>query len=220
MTSRKSPILIFAGLSLLSAALLAASGCGKKEEPPPPPPPPPPVARAPDPVRVDELITDPRVQFPQKFVPVDESLARAVVNFASDLAAGDREGFEAALDAPARSTLDLLVESGQWTGATASIQVVRVVRLDASGSTADVGLAIQDAQGAYLTGWRAQQSRDRWVFGAMPSPPRSALTAAELDGAALIAQVAEQPKDASKAPAKPAEEAKPAPSGESTGFIN
>lgn len=220
MTSRKSPILFLAGLSLLPAAVLAVSGCGKKEEAPPPPPPPPPVVRAPDPVRVDELITDPRVQFPQKFVPVDESLARAVVNFASDLAAGDREGFEAALDAPARSTLDLLVESGQWTGATASIQVVRVVRLDASGSTADVGLAIQDAQGAYLTGWRAQQSGDRWVFGAMPSPPRSALTAAELDGAALIAQIAEQPKDGAKALPKAAEEAKPAPSGESTGFIN
>lgn len=220
MTSRKSPILILAGLTLLPAALLAIPGCGKKEEPPPPPPPPPPVVRAPDPVRVDELITDPRVQFPQKFVPIDESLARAVVDFASDLAAGDREGFEAALDAPARSTLDLLVESGQWTGATAAIQVVRVVRLDASGSTADVGLAIQDAQGAYLTGWKAQQSGDRWVFGAMPSPPRSALTAAELDGAALIAQVAEQPKDASKAPPKAEDEAKPAPSGESTGFIN
>ncbi|MBL0921456.1 MAG: hypothetical protein IBJ10_04930 [Phycisphaerales bacterium] len=197
MTSRNAFRVVSAGALLgLTAAVW---GCGKKQEPPPPPPPPPPMARAPEPVRVAEIITDPRVQFPQKFAPVNESLARAVVAFASDLAAGDVEGFQSVLDAPARSTLDLLVEGGEWTRATASIQAVRVVRLDASDTGADLGLAIQDGNGAYLTGWRIVRSGEQWVFGAIATPAVSALTAEELDGAALVAAVVEQPK----APAAP-----------------
>lgn len=220
MTSRKHTVHTLAGLLLLGAGLSTLAGCGKKAEPPPPPPPPPPVARAPEPVRVADLITDPRVQFPQKFVPSDESLARAIVTFASDLAAGDRDGFEAALDAPAKATLDLLIESGQWTGATASIQAVRVVRLDPSGSSADLGLAIQDAQGAYLTGWKGQRSGDQWVFGALPSPPLTALTAADLDGAALIAQVVEKPKPAAPQPAAVDTTEEATQNSGNPGFIN
>ena len=67
-----------------------------------------------------------------------------------------------------------------------------------------LGLAIQDSRGAYLTAWRAQSSGGSWVFGAMAAPPRTAMTAAELDGATLVIQVAEQPKAAPvEAPTEP-----------------
>ncbi len=209
MSRERNPM--FSLTAVLAAGAIALSsvsllGCGKEEPPPPPPPPPRPVAQAPEPLRAEEIVTDPRVQFPQQYIPVDESLARAVANFAANLAAGDRSALEASLDAPSRATLDLLVDSGQWTGATSAIQVVRIVRLDPAGDSAQIGLAIQDSRGAYLTGWKAQSSGGAWVFGAMPSPPRTAMTAAHLDGASLVELVAETPKQDPRKPAEAAPE--------------
>lgn len=213
MTNPRNHILRATSTSLpcaagLALALLALCGC-KKEPPPPPPPPPPPVVRAPEPLRIESILTDPRVQFPQQLAPADEALARSVVSFATALVKGDHAALGSLLDAPARGLLDMQVRSGEFSLATSALTAVRVIRLDSKGDTADIGLAIQGAPGpgaAYLTGWRAKQLDGKWVFGGMPVLARSASVASDLDGADLVPPAPkEEPKPAAVKPDKPAE---------------
>ncbi len=218
MTNRANRLHLILCLAVGATAL---GGCAKKKAPPPPPPPPPRVA-APEPVRVESLAGDPRVQFPQSAAPTDESLARAVAAFATALAKGDDSALGAMLDAPAKGVLSMQVRSGEWKDATAKIEAVRVVRLTQGGDGADVGLAVQDpgAGGAYLTGWRAKQLEGAWVFTGLPVTPKSAPRAADLDNAdlappaaAAAAPEAEKPKPAAPAPAEPAPESAPPATG-------
>lgn len=209
MTNRANRLHLILCLAIGATAL---GGCGKKKAPPPPPPPPPRVA-APEPVRVETLAGDPRVQFPQSAAPTDESLARAVAAFATALAKGDDAALGAMLDAPAKGVLAMQVRSGEWKSATAKIEAVRVVRLTQGGDSADIGLAVQDpsAGGAYLTGWRAKQLEGAWVFTGLPVVAKSAPRAADLDNADLApiappvaAAPAEKPAPAAPKPTEPA----------------
>lgn len=212
MTNRAERLILMLTASALLAPGLA--GCGKKKAPPPPPPPPPPRAAAPEPVRVEGLAGDPRVQFPQAMAPTDESLARAVASFATALAKGDDAALGAMLDAPAKGLLAMQVRSGEWKAATAKIEAVRVVKLTSSGDSADLGLAVQDpgAGGAYLTAWRAKQVESAWIFGGLPVAARSAPRASDLDNADLAPPVEAKKPEAKPDPAKPAETpATPAP---------
>ena len=202
------------------AASMALVGCEKKQ-PPPAPPPPPPVVKVPEPIRLDSLIQDKRVQFPQALAPADESLARAVVAFATALAKGDSAAFSAALDAPGKTLLDMQVSGGEWKQATEGLTAVRVVRLDMKGDGADLGLAVQAAPGAdaaYLTAWRARQTDGKWVFGGMPVIAKSAATAQDLDGAELAPPVVkEEPKPEPKKTEEKKPDAEPAPAAPAPG---
>lgn len=214
MTNPRNPRLI-ASLGLLLPALgLAAAGCEEKKAPPPPPPPQA-VTRAPEPLQIESIIQDKRVQFPQSIAPSDEALARSVVSFATALAKGDSAAMSQLLDAPGKTLLDMQVKSGEWQQATSGLAVVRVVRIDPKGETADLGIAVQGAapaDGAYLTGWRARQVDGKWTFGGLPVVSRSAPSASDLDGAELSRPapvVKEEPKPDAK-PAAPTEAAPPA----------
>ncbi len=199
-------------VSLLAPALGLAAGCEEKKAPPPPPPPQA-VTRAPEPLQIESIIQDKRVQFPQSIAPSDESLSRSVVSFATALAKGDSAALSQLLDAPGKNLLDMQVKSGEWQQATAGLAVVRVVRIDPKGDSADLGIAVQGsspADGAYLTGWRARQVDGKWTFGGLPVVSRSAPAAADLDGAELAKPapvVKEEPKPA--APTEPAPPAQP-----------
>lgn len=161
---------------LLSGATLVAC---KKEEPPPPPPPPPP--RAPQAVDAQSFVTDPRVEFPQRHAPTDESIARAAANLASALARGDASAFESMLDAPGRAVLAQQRRTGAWERETGAIEAVRIVGLKVEGDAVNLTLAVQDPRGAYILGWKGVRSGESWVFGGAEAEDRRAQRAADLD---------------------------------------
>lgn len=172
-------------LGLLCASMLAAPGCKKKAQPPPPPPPPPPPA-APAPVNVSSLLTDRKVQFAETAAPTDESLARAVVDFAKGIANGNASAVEGMLDPLSKETLANLRASGGWSRATGEIEVVRVVSLASSGDGYVLGLAVMPkGEPAYMTGWRLRPSDDGgWLVSGAPTSVRTAASVEDLDGSA------------------------------------
>lgn len=194
--------------ALLALALLAPSlaivGCGKKKAPPPPPPPPPPRAAAPEPVEVERLAGDQRVQFPQAFAPTDEALARAVADFATALATGDHSAAARMFDAPAKSLLAMEVASGEWKAATDNLKAVRIVALSPADGGASLGLAIQPASGdAYLTGWRLRNDGSSWVVSGLPVVAKSAPSPAALDNADLSPPIVKVEAPPAAPPANP-----------------
>lgn len=185
MTNRVIDMRRNAFRAVLAASLFAGAGAMSacKEEAPPPPPPPPPKQAA-RPVDAQSFVSDPRVQFPQEHAPIDESLARAVANFASALASGDASVIRPMLDNPGRAVLDEQVETGAWERETEGIEVVRVVSLTRNGENASFTLAVQDPRGAYLLGWKAVQSNgESWIIGGAPAPDTRAARASDLAGA-------------------------------------
>ncbi|MFA6044476.1 MAG: hypothetical protein WC718_05790, partial [Phycisphaerales bacterium] len=131
---------------------------------------------------------DKRVQYAQAAAPVDESLARAVINFADSLAKGDAGKIGPMLDASAKGVLDSLSASGEWDESTSKIEAVRVVGLsDLSGgqvhsSGAIFYTAIQEPGAAYVLGWAGTRAGDAWVFTGAPSTPATRARASEFDG--------------------------------------
>ncbi|HLP84370.1 MAG TPA: hypothetical protein VK157_08465 [Phycisphaerales bacterium] len=170
-------VLALTGGGVGVAGIAMLTGCEKKAPPPPPPPPPPaPVTPpAPEPVTVSKVLSDlkpdPRVQFPQEVAPVDEELARAVVNLANAVAKGDSDALRDMLSGEAQVTLDGLVNSGEWDEATSKIEGVRVLRIRDNAPTgnqamndATVWLAVQEPGSAYVMGWSARNASGSWKF--------------------------------------------------------
>lgn len=119
---------------------------------------------------LQSMNADARVQFPDDYAPVDETLARAIISLADALAKGDADAMESLVNASARSVLDELTAFGDWYEAADTIEAVRVVFVEQAAleddvDIANVAFAIQDADGAYILGWTADHLSSGWVFG-------------------------------------------------------
>jgi hypothetical protein len=153
---------------------------------------------------------DKRVQFPQAAAPVDESLARAVVSLADAIAKGDSSKLGNLLNANGKPLLDQLTSDGSWDEAVAKIEGVRIVNIDdqapppppsATMSTANIYLAIQQPDHAYVVGFKATRDDAGWKFEGAPSTPTTKPRASDFDamsGMALGSNAA--PSNAHTAP--------------------
>lgn len=191
------------GITLaLSLPCSVLVGCKKKKAAPPPvvaPPPPPPPT--PDPIQVDSVLQsmkpDARVEFPQSHAPVDESLARAIIEFQNALVKGDAAKFKAMLDPSSRDILDALTGSGDWEEATGKIEGVRVISLsEVPGDSlpsvgASVQIAIQQPRVAYALPWAVTRNGDSWSFSGVGSQLETRPRASDFDGGAPIASAPE-----------------------------
>ncbi|MFN0012797.1 MAG: hypothetical protein ACKVS8_14270 [Phycisphaerales bacterium] len=133
MTRRQTdPSMVVLAVALCAFAV-AVCGCEKPKPPPapPPPPPPPPRVEAPPAVSFEalaqELKVDPRVQIEPGFSISDEGLARATLRVADALARGDAKALRPLLAQRAGDALGTLEAADQWTGATKSIEAVRIL---------------------------------------------------------------------------------------------
>lgn len=194
MTTRRiwsrGPAGLRAGLVLGLGAVLLLGGC-KKPPPPPPPPPPRKVAPPPpEPIDVASLVqsmnVDARVEFAEAAAPVDRGLAEAAIHLADAFARGDDGALRGMLDKGDQRILDRLLASEQWWEETEKLEAVRVTYVSASGvespEVSQVGIALQDPEGAYLLTWDARKVFDDWVFAAVGSGGEERHRASEWDG--------------------------------------
>ncbi|TVQ32764.1 MAG: hypothetical protein EA376_05220 [Phycisphaeraceae bacterium] len=162
---------------------LALTACGEEE------PPPPPQVQQPRQVEqrasLDDIRMDARVQFPEERLPRSQELADAIASLASAIASGDSSAMRGVLDGPSEATLASLVASGDWERETENVEAVRIVALEESDDNVRLGLAVQDASGAYLLGWEARNAGGRWLFAGLPVASATGVRAADLDGAPL-----------------------------------
>lgn len=175
------------------AALLSAgvAGCKEKKAPPPPPPPPPPAATTPsqsseppptivhEPVQIAPIMAqlkpDQRVVFPQDAAPTDAGIAQAVIKLASSLAKGDSDSMRPMLQDDAQTTLDGLVNSGDWDVATKRIESVRILKVEQSLAEAEpttftVQMAVQEPGEAYVIGWQGDKDGAAWKMTGSKAP--------------------------------------------------
>ncbi len=179
--------------AIVAGALVALlGGCKKPPPPPKPAPPPPPPPRQPDPVDVAALLqsmsVDERVEFAEDAAPVSRGLAEAVITLADSIARGDAEAMRGLLAQRDQGLLDQLVNSEQWYEATEGIEAVRVVSMDSIGrlseepEEAELAIAVQDPDGAYVLVWSASMLQGDWVFSAEPSTAQEQARATSFDG--------------------------------------
>jgi len=148
--------------AVIGALLLAGAGCsdGNNEEqaqrhaPPPPPPP-----QTPQTVSLASIKMHPKVQFPEERAPSTQEAAQAVADFASALASGSEDSMNRLLADRDRRLLQALVSAGEWRRQTESIELVRVCSLTEDGGAVRVALGVQDASGAFLSAWEANEAR-------------------------------------------------------------
>lgn len=166
---------------------MALTGCEKKKEAPPPvvtapPPPPAPV------VHLDDIKMDPRVQFPDTRLPSTQELAEAIASLANAIAKGDSAALGSLLDDADRTVLKDMDSAGEFKRGTSGIEAVRVSVLRESDDkqSAEVGLGIQDKEGAYLLGWKGVLANGSWTFHAMAIAPTSAARVSMLDDEEMI----------------------------------
>ncbi len=170
------PLIQTSLMTLSVVGLCLLPGCGSKKPPPKPvapvaaPPPPPPKQ-----MEVSGLLqtmhADKRVQFPQEKAPVDESVARAVIDLANAIAKGDAKAMEGLLVNIGKDALGQLQSSGQWEDSTAKIEAVRVVELSAPGAkpaSFTVSLAIQEPGVAYVVRFAGTLDNGKYVFTGAP----------------------------------------------------
>ncbi len=173
--------------------MLGLTSCKKEEPPPPPPPPPPPRIEQPKPLDAGSVLqsmdVDARVEFAEDASPVSRDLAQAAIKLADAIARGDDEALRAMLDRTDHGALDRLIASGQWYDATGKLEAVRIVsintgsRLDPAPEAAEIGLAVQDPDGAYVMLWAGRKVFDDWVFAAKPASDEVRARATAWDGA-------------------------------------
>ncbi|MFG0257762.1 MAG: hypothetical protein ACF8GE_07675 [Phycisphaerales bacterium JB043] len=183
-----APILI---ATITSSSILTACS----EETPPPPPPPPTqtsdafqqqnFASQPVQNRRAELDLASGVTFPDSYRPSDDILTESIATLANSLITGDVQSMSSVLSEESQSVLDTLVENGLWSNATDTIEAIRVVSMDDSSPTPRFGLAIQEADIAYLLAWEGRSNANAWTFTGLAIEPRTARTAEELDGAII-----------------------------------
>lgn len=175
--------------SMIAAAALLA-GCEKKETPRP-------QAtsssggmtfdRAPKPtVSIADLNLHPKVQFPEERLPASPEMARAIADLASAIASGSADRLQPLITPRDRVVLDMLVRSGEWKRRADSLKVVRVCVVNQpQEGWFQVGLGLEDSNGAFLMGWEATGNGEAWTASNMPIESRIASAASGLDGAEL-----------------------------------
>jgi hypothetical protein len=146
----------------------------------------------PDPVQIGPILQsikpDARVEFPQERAPVDESFAKAIIALADAFAKGDESKMQGLLAGSSRSSLDQLVNSGEWEESTKRLEAVRVIFLnetpaDALPSTeGNVFFAMQEPAGAYILGFSARNLGGNWSFQGTGATPGTKARASEWDG--------------------------------------
>ncbi len=156
-----------------------------------------PAPPAPEPIEVSSLLqsmgVDARVEFAASEAPVDRGLAEAAIHLADAIAKGDDRRLASLLDKGDQQILERLKSTDQWIEATDGIEAVRVVSIDsvAKGSeepeSAQVALAVQDRDGAYILAWSGKKVFDEWLFNATPSSDEERARASEWDGMAPVA---------------------------------
>ena len=157
------------------------SDTGPAQVAPPPPPPPSPL---------EDLRLDRRVQFPESQEPSTREIAELVAEFASVFATGDATRAAEMISEADRAVLERLIERGLWSSSEKGIELVRVVSLsEPSDEEIRVGLAVQTAEGAYLTAWSGQRTNGSWRFSALPIESTTAQNARELDGIDLTSRL-------------------------------
>jgi len=176
-------------IRVLTLSLGAVAGCGlllagcseKPEEQTQAP-----VAPAPAPkvYPLEEIDLDPRVQFPQEKEPSTVELAQAVADLGAAIANGDSDLFAELVQREDREILGWLVEHEKWPEGS-GIELVRVCVLNETDSGVELGLGVQDSEGAFLLGWRGVQSDNDWTFSAAPVAYEPADRVAELDAPSL-----------------------------------
>lgn len=176
--------------ALLTASLLVTLGaCGKKEEAKPkssgsggmrs-------VESAPARASASNLRMHPKVQFPDERLPNSQEAAQAIADLASAIASGSADGLDALVSPADRLVLDMLVSSGEWKRRSDAVKVVRVcVYQEPTTGTLQVGLGVENDEGAFLMGWGGTGVADKWSFANLPIEPRLAQEAVGLDGAEL-----------------------------------
>lgn len=179
--------------ALAAVTMLGLASCKKEEPAPPPPPPPPPRIEQPKPLDASSVLqsmdVDARVEFAEDAAPVSRDLAQAAIKLADAIARGNDEALRAMLDPADHGALDRLIASGQWYDATGKLEAVRVVsinsgaRLDKAPEAAEIGLAVQDPDGAYVMLWAGRKVFDDWLFTAKPASDEVRARAAAWDGA-------------------------------------
>lgn len=180
---------------VLGAAFLVVGvgGCEKKQAQRPAPPvvAPPRPALAP----LEDLEMDPRVQFPQSREPSTRELAEGIAQLASSIVSGDEASLAEVLDENGNAVLNALVDSGMWSKESGRIEAVRVCVLseEENGSACQLGLGVQDSDGAYLLAWSGQKSGETWVFAPAPIRYITGDQLAALDDAALTAPTLPEP---------------------------
>lgn len=178
--------------AMTAVSVLGLASCKKEEPAPPPPPPPPPKVEAPKPLDAGSVLqsmnVDARVEFAEDAAPVDRGLAEAAIRLADAIAQGDDEALRGMLDRSDHVALDKLIGDGQWYEATGKIEAVRIVsidggaRLDRAPERAEVGLAVQDPDGAYIMLWAGRKVLDDWMFTARPATGQVRGRASAWDG--------------------------------------
>lgn len=184
-----------AGTSVLTGLLAVSmlSGCGQEEEEAPPPPP----ARttqAPPP-KIDTMsgiVLDPRVQWPEENHPSTVELAQAVADLVNALAKADANAFMQRLAPQDAALTRELVKFGLWQQQMKGIEAVRVCVLNEIDSTsANIGIGLQTARGAYMIAFHGQTSSP-WVFSGLGIADIEAPRVAMLDGSPLMPPVIPQ----------------------------
>lgn len=178
--------------AMTAVSVMGLASCKKEEPAPPPPPPPPPRIEAPTPLDAGSVLqsmgVDARVEFAEDAAPVDRGLAEAAIRLADAIARGDDEALRGLLDKSDHGALDKLIGDGQWYEATGKIEAVRIVsidggaRLDRAPERAEVGLAVQDPDGAYIMLWAGRKVLDDWMFTARPATDQVRGRASAWDG--------------------------------------
>lgn len=173
---------VFTGL--LAVSML--SGCGQEEEEAPPPPPVR-TTQAPPP-KIDTMsgiMLDPRVQWPEENHPSTVELAQAVADLVNALAKADANAFMERLAPEDAALTRELVNFGLWQQQMKGIEAVRVCVLnETSADTAELGIGLQTAKGAYMIAFRGQTSSP-WVFRGLGIADIEAPRVAMLDGSPL-----------------------------------
>lgn len=167
-------------VAMLALGTSQFAGCGSEEEEPPPP-----VRVDPGPgYSVQDVSMDIKVQFPDKYTPMSESLAEAIADFASAIATGDLQAYRSMLNPGDQIMLDILQATGEWEEQSANISAVRIVNLEDGESIAKVALAIGTDSHAELTAWTARRiDESNWQFSALGVAPRKTTRVALLDDA-------------------------------------
>lgn len=175
---------ILPACGVLISGVALTSGCGK-EEPPPAPPPPRAVVKV-DPMANVRL--DSRVQWPDAKEAWSPELAEAIADLANGIVKGDVELVRGALGNQGRRVLSIAMSDGDSGFMGGKIEAVRISVLHKlEDGAAELGIGIQDEDGAYLTGWIGREdSSGRWVFDGAPCMPFPSERVSMLDADRLV----------------------------------
>ena len=181
--------------ALVSASFTMLAACSD------PPPEPAPEPRQTVPVSlwsIEDLEMDERVQFPERYLPSttraeNQELAQAMADIATGMLTGDNALLEKRLGPSDIMILEILTNSGELGEAANAVQAVRIVQFQQD-DTVDVGIAYENASGAFLTAWSAP-GPDNPTFAAMAIEPQTAERLAQLDDAELIPPVYDESID-------------------------